>query len=563
MVRRRDIFVGAGTAGLLALPGDTRRVTAGLMPLIKVATLVELRATSPAVGTVLYNGSVFRWSPGDYSRPPLGPADDHMIVQQSGTPSAEGAWIKQSGVISVAAFGARPGDEAAAASNGSAFRDAIGAAAAVGLPLTLDGASYVLNASDGINFAREGLRIVGGGSTLRFVGRGRAFVLDHGGADGQYLEAMMVEDLTIVGGPGITDGFYSRGVVRSSFRNIEVRTVSGKAFHLRHAVSNHYDGLKYSPPSAAPVKATHGLYADSNGAGNFTANCVFTNTVMEDFPGIGCQLADSSGLVFTGGTFEGCETGLVIAPPSDNNLFIQLWAEANRTSDVIVSGNGNGFIGGKFISAGMAPNVRILDNAHGTWFSGGYSRSIHIAQGAKGTSFMQVGVDENRSGTIGFQGDGAFTRIGCTKVDATNTVVGQYDDRLGSIGTLGNSGQWRPILRSTRGLISTQADLTRGSYQKLGNLVFAQCFLYVAGTQAADGELFVDGLPFVSALRQPGAVHATRLDASAHGALQVRVDPGERRIFVSLLADGSAQPCARHLRSETTLSISLTYLVLD
>lgn len=557
------MFVGVGAVGLLALPGDARRLTGGTAPPLKAATLAELRVASPAVGTILYDDGVFRWSAGDYSRPPLGPGDSHMVVQQSGTPLTEGAWVRQGGALDVAAFGARPNDEASAAANGRAFRDAIVAAAAAGLPLALDGATYFLDASERINFARNGLRIVGGGSTLRFVGRGRGFVLDQDGANGNFLEAMVVEDLIIVGGSGITDGFYSRGVVRSSFRNIEVRVVSGKAFHLKHAVSNQYEGLKYSPPTTAPVTATHGLYVDGNGAGYFSANCVFTNIVMEDFPGIGCQLADASGMVFTGGTFEGCDTGLVISPTSNDNLFIKLWAEANRMSDVVVSGNGNGFVGGKFISAGMNPNVRILDAAHGTWFNGGYSRSIHIARGANGTSFLQLGVDENRSGTIGFQGDGAFVRIGCTKVDATNTIVGRYDDRLGPVAAIGSGGEWRPVVRATRGTIGTESRLTQGAYQKVGNLVFAQCFLYVASTQAAEGELFVDGLPFASALRQPGTVHATQLDAPGRGALQVRVDPGERRLFVSLFADGSAQPCARHVRKDTTLSISLTYLTLD
>lgn len=563
-MHRRELFRGFSAASLLALNGRTAAGSRQLSGLRSVASLAELHETSPAVGTVLFDGGVFRWSLGDHSGPPLGPPDDRRVAQHAGTPLSVGAWVRQSGALSPAVFGATPGTGADAMANARAFRDAIAAAGAGGLPLALDGASYVLHAAGGVNFAHEGLHIKGGGGTLQFVGRGRGFVIDQGGSDGAFLESMTIEDLVIVGGPKITDGFYSRGIVRSTFRNIEVRAVSGKAFHLRHAVSNHYDCLKYSPSSSDPVTAIHGLYIDNNGAGFFSANCVFTNAVMEDFPGVGCHLSDATGMLFNGGTFEGCDTGLIVAQPSDDNLFVKLWAEANHTADVIVSGNRNGFTGGKFFSPSSEANVHIRNDANGTWFSGGgYIRSVHIGAEARGTSFVQVGIDENRNGTIGFRGSGSFTRVGCTKVDAKNTVVGRYDDVIGPVAAIGNGGQWAPILRATRGTISTRADLTQGSYQKIGKLVFAQCFVYVESVQGVDGELFVDGLPFVSAARQPGSMHATQLHLPQGGALQARIDPGGRTLFVSHLVGGAAWPCAQHVRADTTLSISVTYLTID
>lgn len=563
MVDRREMLFGGG-AGLLALPGSTRRETAKLVALRSVASLAELRAASPDVGTILYEGAAFRWFFGDYSQAPLGPADNRTVVQQAGTPLNVGAWIRLSGAISATAFGATPGAGTDAVANARAFKNAIAAAGASGLPLALEGAKYFIDASSGVNFAHAGLRIVGGGGVLQFIGRGRGFVIDQGGSDGSFIEDMLVEDITIVGGPDITDGFYSRGIVRSAFRNIEVRTVSEKAFHLRHAVSNHYDGLRYSPPSTATVTAKHGIYADSNGLGFYSANCVFTNAVMEDFPGIGCQLADASGMLFSGGTFEGCDTGLIISPSSDDNLFIKLWTEENRTADVIVSGNGNGFIGNKFISIGQVPNVRIQDDAHGTWFNGGgYIRSVYVTAGARGTSFLQVGVDENRNGTTGFRGTGSFTRIECTKIDAKNTVVGRYDDILGPVAEIGSGGRWTPAFRVGRGAVALRPDLTQATYHKVGNLVFAQCFLYVMRAEGAGGDLFIDGLPFTPTARQPGSIHATQLRSPVSGALQVRADPGTRALHVSLLSDGYARTCAEHVRADTTLSISLTYLTSD
>ena len=563
-MHRRDLFTAAGAASFLALPGGSGGVAAGSPALRTVASLAELRATSPAAGAVLCDGGVFRWSPGDYRAPPLGPADNRVVVQQAATPLSAGAWVRQTGALTAAAFGVTPGPGGDGVANAGAFRGAIDAAAAAGLPLVLEGGHYVIDAAGRVNFARAGLRLCGGGATLQFVGRGQGFVLDQGDADGGFLENIVVENLVIVGGSGITDGFYSRGIVRSSFRDIEVQGVGGRAFHLRHAVSNHYDGLKYSPAKIAPVTATHGLYIDNNGAGYYSTNCIFTNAVMEDFPGVGCQLADATGMLFNGGTFEGCDTGLVVSASSDENLFVKLWAEANREADVVISGNRNGFVGGKFISNSAMPNLRILDDARGTWFSGGGSiRAVHIGSGSLGTSFVQVGIDENRGGTVGFQGTGPFTRVGCTKLDAKNTVVGRYDDVLGPVAAIGATGAWTPVLRATKGRIASRADLTQGTYHKVGNLVFVQCFVYVEQAQQPEGDLAVDGLPFVSSARQPGSVHATQLRAPADGALQVRVDPGGRTLFVTHLAAGLANPSAHYVGEDTTLSISLTYLTPD
>jgi hypothetical protein len=548
--------------GVLALPGSSGGKAAPAKAPTTVASLAELRAASSAVGVVVYRDGVYRWSSGDYSQAPLGPADDYMVIQQTGTSLSEGAWVRQGPAISPIAFGAVPGAGADPSLNARAFREAIAAAATVGLPLRLDGGSYVLNASEEVNFARANLRIVGNGSILRFVGEGRGFILDHRGEDGGFLEGMQVEDLVIAGDGGITDGFYSRGVVRSSFRDIEVRTVSGKAFHLRHAVSNQYDALKYSPPRSDSITATHGLFLGNNGTGFFTANCVFTNTVMEDFPGVGCYLSDASGILFNGGTFEGCDTGLIVSPSSNDNLFVKLWAEANHSTDVIVAGNRNGFVGGRFMSASERPNVQVRKDAYGTWFNGGgYIRSIHIASESRATSFLQVGIDENLAGTVGFQGDGPFTRIGCVKVNDKNVVVGAYDDRLGAVEAIGGKGQWTPILRSQRGSLETRADLTRGSYQKVGDLVFAQCFVYVLDAREPGGELYVEGLPFPSAARQPAVVHATQL-GNGSDSLQARVDPNERAVVLSHLLGGVAKPCAEYVQQDTTLSISITYLTV-
>lgn len=568
MIDRRGLFRSVGAAGVLALPGSTTRTpgivaaTAGGIAI--AADLAQLRAAPAATGAMLWNGAIYHWRSGDHSEPPLGPEDDLRVIKQDKVALSAGAWVRQFDMLSVKAFGAVTGTDASPETNDAAFEQAIATAAASGFPLHLDGGVYRLSAEGGggrrVNFARSGLRIKGGGATLVFVGQGRALVLDRGGHDGDFLENMSIEDIVIVGGPSVTDGFYSRGIVRSSFRNIEVRDVCGKAFHIRHGVSSHFDGLKYSADPKASFHATHGLYVDANGEGYYTANCVFTNAVMEGFPGIGCQLENASGLMFAGGTFEACAVGLIVSSTSSDNLFAKLWLEANRVADVVVSGTNNGFIGVKCMSTTPDSNVRILDDSGATWFAGGgYVRSVNIAARASGTSFHQVGVDVNLGGQIGFQGHGRFTRIGCVKIGEGNKVVGAYPDILGAIQSIGTSGAWTPKLVADRGEIALNKKLTQGSFQRIGNLVFAQCFIYVDRVTEPMGGLAIRDLPFASVSRQPGSVFATQLRTSSASSIQVRADPGDRRLQLSMLSNGAAAAMAEEVRAGTTLAVSITY----
>lgn len=574
MLDRRDLFAKAGAAGMLMAPGVAAQASGGGGVANNVAaTLETLRAAPPSLALMLYDGAIFVWKFGDYGRLPLGPADNVNVVAQNETPAATGAWVRQSQILSVRTFGAIEGAAGSAKTNTAAFRRAIDAAAALSVPLHLEGGVYMLDASGaasgGVNFARAGLHIKGGGATLRFKGAGRAFVLDQGGRDGDFLEGISVEDVTIVGEPGVTDGFYSRGVVRSSFRNIKVLDVGGKAFWIRHGVSCHYDGLQYSAhPGGAKrpaVAATHGLYVDNNGAGYYTANCTFTNPVMENFPGVGCQIADGSGNLFVGGTFEGCETGLVVTAPSNDNTFAKIWMEANTASDAVVSGNGNGFLGPKFLSFSFSgPNVRITSESKGTWFAGGgYVRFVDIAEGSSGTTFHQVGVDENAGGAIGFQGRGKYTRIGCQKIRGGAEVVGAYADIVGAVESIGAAGDWSPRLVSARGAISQNAATTKGTFHKIGPLVFAQCFIEVDKASSPAGELSIGQLPYRSAFRQPGAVQATGLQASAADALQVHVDRGGARLVLTKLSGGVAAAMGADIKPGSTIAASITYTVAD
>ena len=563
MIDRRALIAKAGVAGLLGWV-QAGQAQDGVPPsgAATVRDLRELATLPPSRIAVIHEGRTFLWLAGDAAAASAGTT----VVAHEGTPLSAGAWVLHTGPLSVRTFGAIMGSRGMPAANTAAFARAIAAASLLRVPLHLEGGAYELDASGapggGVNFAREWLHIAGGGATLNFRGRGRAFVLDPGGSPGFVIEGMSVSDITIAGEAGVVDGFYMRGVVRSVFRNITVRDVGGKAFWLRHAVSCHFDSLRYSPLRTGEVTpriaATHGLFIDSNDApggqrsGYYSTDCVFTNAIMEGFPGIGCHIADGSGHVFVGGTFEACRIGLSIGRNAPDNIFFKVWMEANSEADTVIAGDSTGFLAPKFMSSQqLGPNVRIAAGANGTWFAGGgYIRHVEIAAGSHGTSFHYVGVDQNLSGTIGFQGTGSYTRIGCRRIGPDNDVVGSYDDILGAVDAIGTAGTWTPTLLSGRGAVPALS--AAGSYQKIGRLVFAQCTLVVG--RAVDGRtpLSIGGLRHPAAVRCAGSIHV----AGATDAWQVQIEVGATQVSLTAGAAGVIAP-------GTAITIGITYTAAD
>lgn len=314
------------------------------------------------------------------------------------------------------------------------FAKAITQAAASGKVLDLGGQTYLLNASGGtspINFGVAGLVMRNG--HLKFTGAGSALVIDSGG-EGDGVAGLRLESLLIEGGASVTDGFYSAGCVRSSFRDIEVRNVTGKAFHIKHGVSNQYDSLKYTTNDGItdPPTPTHGLYVDENGTGHYTADCTFINPVMEGFEGIGCELVKASGCLFLGGTFEGI-TGtsgegkaLKVGANCRRNTFDSVWFEANDELDVEVTGHSNAFRNLYCGSASNSRNIQLYGN--GNLFIGGSLRSVEFQSTPDGNSFYGCGVSSN--GSLGFQGSATYARYGCYTVDTNQDWVADLSDLI-------------------------------------------------------------------------------------------------------------------------------------
>lgn len=366
----------------------------------------------------------------------------------------------------------------------TAFSNALSYCKANGRTLIIPDGNYLITAGV-LNFAAQGLNIIGAGRpTLTFTGAGVAFNLDTGLGDGAFLEEMRVENLLIVGNPSTTTGFYSRGIVRSTLRNIEVRECTEDAFDIRHGVSNTYDSLRYSAQGHT-TKALRGMRLRANGAGYYTADCTFMNLVSEDFAGSGLYIEDGSGNTFVGGTFEGCANGAVILAGCRRNKLSGVWFEGNSSKDLSDDGVANAYDDCYFGSASSSPTA-VMGTAQGAVFKGGYLRTIQLDSTSRDTLFIGVGMDENLSGTLGITGTGTYKSVGMTKVNGTGAVVGQMQDFVGSEGT------WTPVDASGAGLTFTGAN---GYYTKIGKLVFAQGTVTFPATANASAAS-IGGLPF-------------------------------------------------------------------
>ncbi len=330
------------------------------------------------------------------------------------------------GAIDVTSFGAK-GD--GRTWNDDAFAAALAHCRATRQALIVPHGSYLLRAN-GLNFGLTGMQIVGlGRPILKFVGPGLGLRLEAEGNDGAFLTGISIEGLVIEGNAETTAGFFSRGIARSCFRDIEVREIAGKAFHIKHGVSCQFDSLRYVPTDTNDqIKGTHGLYLDSNGAGYYSADCTFINAVCEGFRGIGCEISDGSGNIFIGGTFESCRTGLVIGQSSNRNHFNSLWFEDNAEEDAVISGNLNGFTNCLFSSASHNPNLQVASGGTGTMFTGGYLRTLLLHPASRDTRLFGCALDQNRSNTLGVRGGGSWMSYGALMVDDQFGVVGALRD---------------------------------------------------------------------------------------------------------------------------------------
>jgi hypothetical protein len=479
--------------------------------------------------------------------------------------------------IVVTSKGAHPSKTAT--ENTIAFNAAITECLAAGKALIIPSGPYLLEA-DGVDFSGQGLQIVGCGlATLQFTGAGRAFVLN-GGTAGLGIGGMKVENLLILGGPDITDGFYSTGVWRSSFKDIEVRECNNNAFTILHGVSNQYDSLKYSTNEAAQTTTpTNGLVLDNAGAGYYTANCTFTNPVMEGFAGRGIYLVDASGNTFTGGTSEGVAVGVTSLATSGRNHFAGLWCEANTTRDLEINGVANSFDDCYFGSNTPSGNNVEITTGQGTLFRGGFVRIANLQSTSRDTAFIGTAFS---AGLAGITGTGTYTRIGATALDINGVVVSRYPDVLGAVdsivfpavqvpsanvNTLDDYEEvtWTPALVPAAGSITANGTYTGGRYTKIGNLVTLNATVYVSSVSTPSGLLKLTGLPFVTNITPIDyncvTISVNDLAATATGQIMATTEQGQGYIVIRKFAAGALSEMGADIQANSTIRISASFQV--
>jgi hypothetical protein len=332
------------------------------------------------------------------------------------------------------------------------------------------------------------------GTILRHTGTGVAFTLDTGLADGNVFDGLDISYLIIEGNSNTTDAFYSRGIVRSKFAFIEVRTgCQDSAFNIKGAVSNIYDHCIISGNIApVPVVPTQGFLLDENGTGYYTADCLFLNCVTEGYAGKGVTLDhDASGNIFVGGTFEGVSIGLDIQDDGcRRNQFINVWLEANSTHDIRVKGVNNVFDNCYAGSASSGSHV-LVSTGTGTLFKGGFLASVELQASSHDTLFVGTAFSNHVAfGIIG----GNYKCIGCAESDTNLDITASVPDIVGEIGTFTPS-----IVGS--GTAGTQTYATNGRvgiYTRVGSRYDFSIYLNLASNSGGSGNAVITGLPIAT-----------------------------------------------------------------
>ena len=343
------------------------------------------------------------------------------------------AWHEAQVIDAVAECGMSTAGSAAA--NTLALQVAISAAVVLGGgQVEVQAGNYALTA--GTNFAAQNVSIIGRGKpTFDFsAGAGIGFKLDAGGV-GAHLSRMRIENIDFKGGVGITDIFYSRGIVSSIYRNLNAREGTNAGFKILFGVSLELDKLICSIDVQTMANyPTYAHYFGDDGTGGNDCSNVTSIGCEGKVPGkTGLALANGTARChWIGGAYESCATGIsILSDLCWSNVFVSPDLESNTTSDIVVKGKSNVFVG-VFSNSPGAGNTIDVTTATGTVFEGGgYCRQIVLGAGSSNTHFSGISTDE----TIGFSGTGSFTRSGCKKADNSAVAVGVWPDVLGPTAT--------------------------------------------------------------------------------------------------------------------------------
>jgi len=313
------------------------------------------------------------------------------------------------------------------AQNTASLQAALVAALAVNGKVVIQAGTYKMTAGTNwallVTFRVNGIRIEGLGQVILDYssGSGPAFVLDCSPLSPQYLPGFCIENLMILGGAGITQGFYLNGVIRSRFKGIRVKEASSIGFKILFSVLNHFESCVCSDDLGVQTTKPD-WYFRVGASADHSQNNTFTNC---EAGGVGHATSTATGWyldacslgIWNGCTAESFATGVFIGVNSTLNQFNGVDFEDNNTYDLYCNrSNLHTFVNCYFNPSALtsadgvlAYNIYLVDSS-GIVFVGGKIRSVYLDADTIGTVFNGVMF----TSTFGVAGPGQYTRYGCT-----------------------------------------------------------------------------------------------------------------------------------------------------
>jgi len=263
-----------------------------------------------------------------------------------------------------------------------------------------------------------------------------------------------------------------------------------------------------------------GLYLDERAGGDASAYNVFVDPVLEGTD-IGCEIENSIGNLFLGGTMEGCTIGgLKINDVTANwNKTIGTDFEANGVYDITCDGIGN-----EFITTDTFTEIIFTANAKNNKVSGGSHKNITLDSGARTTIISGITID--RFGNI---------PAGTITDNGTDTLIRDVVDNAGTVyySGLGNTTEVTVSEISTEDSLGNEKVVFRGNVAddtlEIGYVdapaTNGFLRLYAAGSEYA--RLDADG-SFMIGTQQAGADAILDVTSTTKGILFPRLTTSQK-----------------------------------
>lgn len=479
-------------------------------------------------------------------------------------------------VLSARAFGAfgdgRTDDYAA-------LTEAVAAAAASGRPLVLPAGIYLH--SRPINLAFAGLCVRGEGTAvLRHTGASSPCVnMDAG--ERRIIYNHVLENVVIEGsGAPNQDGLFVRNMPHGIRRNIRVRNVTGRAFHIlgdvlsiweNCIVSANEGAFRHVPAIAFQVGATPIVSS--------TSAVLFINCIAESATDSGWYLDRCDACKWVGGTSEGLgkhgtpgrrPIGIFLGDGATQNSFDSFFMEENDGGDLVVEGHNNRFGDCALQSRATASpyeavrSIIVRSGARGNRFDGGVAFSASVERGALNTSFrhMEVAhrIDDLGTGTV----IADCLQLYNTATRSPSRTFGNVEDQNPFALDWYQEVEFEPSLRGVANAGRFAYRRRVGAGTRVGNMFFFSIEFEIGSVQEAPaGPLFIAGLPFAAHAETGASIAIGELaNLIAEGQVGGLVDPGQSAI--RLVSSGGRAPAgveAAGLRPGAVLRLSGQYRV--